>query len=163
MHTLLSPYFVLTGRAPRLSSDNIRKKFQEVIDEHASLEEMSAMIMDRVQLLEDVHKAVAMNIATAQRKQQEDYTKRKEKSKRFPHLKINNAVKMYVPGKRRALDWNWEGPFGFKMYSRELDAADDEAARLCQLLDAAVKLWKRARRDVRVYEGEQLGGEGAPT
>lgn len=161
--TKFSPFFVLTGRTPRLSSDNIREKFQEVISDDATADEVSAMILSRAQLIEDVHKAVSVNIATAQRKQQENYIRRKGKIERFPRLELDCAVKMFVPGKRRALARNWEGPYRFKGYARSSDSADDEAGRLCQLLDAQGKLWERARRDVRCFEGELLGDGDVPT
>ena len=161
--TKFSPFFVLTGRTPRLSSDNVREKFQEVIHEEATVEEISAVMLERTQLLEDIHKAVIVNIATAQRKQQENYISRKGKIERFPRLDMGCAVKMFIPGKRRALSTNWEGPYVFKGHARVSDNVDDEACRLCQVVDAQGKLWERARRDIRCFEGELLGGRDAPT
>lgn len=134
-----------------------------MINDELSAEELSTMILSRAKLIEEVQQAVSVNIATAQRKQQENYTKRKGKTERFSRLEVDCAVKMYVPGKRRALARNWEGPYIFKGYARPTEAPDDEAGRKCQLLDADGKLWERARRDVRCFEGELLGGEDAPT
>ncbi len=67
----------------------------------------------------------------------------------------NNALHLLdsrKPGKKRALDANWEGPYQFIGHIDGKGNFDfEEGSRICIIQDADGRLWERSCRDLQIY------------
>ncbi len=63
-----------------------------------------------------------------------------------------SMVKMKKPGKRRALNASWEGPYQFVGHADGKGDFDfEEGCRICIVQDADGRQWERSRKDLQIY------------
>jgi hypothetical protein len=134
--TKFSPFMILTGRTPRLRTDNYLDSLTAEIDDIADVETTAELFMQKVKLIANIHENVLINVEHAQQKQKRTYATRKGKQTFEGLIAGETMVKMKKPGKKKALTASWEGPYLFVAHTDEIGNLDfEEGSRICIIQD----------------------------
>jgi len=66
--TKFSPFMVLTGRSPRLRTDNYLSTLTGVVDDGLDVEQIAAQFLEKVKFIASIHENVLLNVEQAQKK-----------------------------------------------------------------------------------------------
>jgi hypothetical protein len=111
--TKFSPFMILTGRTPRLRANNYLQALTVETDDGDGIEEAAAQFLQKMELIGSIHNHVLRNVEQAQKQQKKGYAARRGKHLFEGLIAGQTMVKMKKPGKRRALNVSWEGPYQF--------------------------------------------------
>jgi hypothetical protein len=150
--TKFSPFMILTRRTPRLRADNYLHALIDVTNDNDDVEVAAAQFLEKVKLVASIHENVLLNVKQAQKKQRKTYATTKSKHLFKGLIVRETMVKMKKPGKKRALNASWEGPYQFIGHADGKGNFDfEEGSRICIIQDADGRQWKRSRRDLQIY------------
>jgi hypothetical protein len=150
--TKFSPFMILTGRTPRLRTDNYLQALIAETDDGVDMETAAAQFLQKVELIANIHNKVLLNVEQAQQQQKKVYAAKRGKHLFEGLITGQTMVKMKKPGKRRALTASWEGPYQFIGHSYQKGDLDfEEGCRLCMVQDADGHQWERSRRDLQIF------------
>ena len=157
--TQMSPFFVMTGRHPRMVIENVLDPEWQSQDHLESVEFDTGGVMEKAITIFQANQQVLVNIEQAQARQQIQYTRRKNVAT-FARLEPGKTlVKMRIIGKRRTLDRNWEGPYEFVDYRSSVTTTSNLGGRICLLKDKNGQEWERPRRDIQEFHTcKDVGG-----
>jgi hypothetical protein len=143
---------ILTGRTPRLRTDNYLHSLTAEIDDTTDVETTAEQFMQKVRLIASIHENVLFNVAQAQQRQKRAYATRKGKQTFEGLVAGETMVKMRKPGKKKVLTASWEGPYLFVAHADGIGNLDfEKGSRICIVQDADGRQWKRFRRDLQIF------------
>jgi hypothetical protein len=143
---------ILTGRTPRLRTDNYLQALTAETDDGAGIEDVATQFLQKVELIGSIHNDVVNNVGQVQKQQKKIYAARRSKHLFEGLVAGQTMVKMKKPGKRRALSASWEGPYQFIGHTDGKGNLDfEEGCRLCIIQDGEGHQWERSRRDLQIF------------
>ncbi len=150
--TKFSPFMILTGRTPRLRADNYLQALTTETNDGDDIEEAAAQFLQKMELIGSIHNSILCNVEQAQKQQKKVYAARRGKHLFEGLIVSQTMVKMKKPGKRRALNARWEGPYQFIGHRDGKGNLDfEEGSRLCIIQDGEGHQWERSRRDLQIF------------
>ncbi len=150
--TKFSPFMILISRTLHLRADNYLHGLTTITDDSDDLEVAAAHLVQKMELIANIHEDVLLNVEQAQKKQRKAYAARKGKHLFEGLIAGETMVRMKKPGKKRALAASWEGPYQFIGHADGRGNFDfEEGCRICTIQDADGNQWERSRRDLQIY------------
>jgi len=117
-----------------------------------TLDEITHLMVEKLNFIYDMHSFVLENVDQTQKKQCKSYATWKGKQEFVRMEEGKTMVKMGKPGKKRALLANWEGPYAFVKYKNEKGCREfDDGYQVYILQGIDGKQWKRVRHDLQVF------------
>jgi hypothetical protein len=107
---------VLIGCSPCLIVDNSLNGLCVVVDEQVGHEATIKQMINKMQLVVNIHKILLENVEQAQKKQRKVYAAQKRLQLFEGFEEGDTKVKMHKSGKRRNLMGSWERPYDFVSY-----------------------------------------------